>query len=410
MGTLISLAALFLSALLVQLGSGSLGPLDVLAGRVRGFTNEEIGLLGSAHFVGFLAGCYLVPRQIGAIGHSRAFAAAAAAGAIGALLHPVLEGPWIWAALRLLTGFAIAGAYTVIESWLQGKIENRNRARVYSGLRLVDLGGQMAAQALIAVLDPAAYWAYNVVATFCILCLLPLTLTRSLPPTVPSAPRLRPLRAMRLSPTATAGIIVAGLASAAFRMIGPVYALEHGLDQSAIAVFLTAAIIGGVVVQLPVAAVADRYDRRAVLVGLSALAVLGCLWTVVAVRPGDHLRLYFAAFFFGASTYPIYSVAAAYANDLAERDFMVELNAALILFYSLGAIVSPLLTASLLGAFGPAALFGFVAASHAGLILFALWRMTRRETVAPRVRYQMIPRTSMIIARLLGRGGERHER
>ncbi len=62
MRTLISFAALFLSIILVQLGSGTLGPLDALAGIERGFTPAEIGLLGSAHFTGFLAGCYLAPR------------------------------------------------------------------------------------------------------------------------------------------------------------------------------------------------------------------------------------------------------------------------------------------------------------------------------------------------------------
>src|SRR3546814_1045054 len=49
MGTLLSFSALFLSIYLVQLGSGSLGPLDALSGSVIGFSTEEIGLLGSAH-------------------------------------------------------------------------------------------------------------------------------------------------------------------------------------------------------------------------------------------------------------------------------------------------------------------------------------------------------------------------
>src|SRR3546814_7409034 len=86
MGTLLTFSALFVSIYLVQLGSGSLGPLDALSGSVIGFSTEEIGLLGSAHFVGYIIGCYVTPRLIGDIGHSRTFAAAAAIGAIGALL------------------------------------------------------------------------------------------------------------------------------------------------------------------------------------------------------------------------------------------------------------------------------------------------------------------------------------
>ena len=56
MRLLISFAALFLAVVLLQLGSGGLAPLDAISGVELGFSNEHIGLLGSAHFVGFFLG------------------------------------------------------------------------------------------------------------------------------------------------------------------------------------------------------------------------------------------------------------------------------------------------------------------------------------------------------------------
>ncbi|HUF56226.1 MAG TPA: MFS transporter [Thermohalobaculum sp.] len=400
MGTLVSFAALFVSVFLVQLGSGTLGPLDALAGGIRGYSASEIGLMGSAHFVGFLAGCFLAPRYIGSVGHARGFAAAAAIGAIGPLLHPVLEGPYYWAGLRMLTGFAIASAYTVIESWLQAKCTNENRGRVYGSFRVVDLVGQITAQGMIAVLDPASYTAYNIVTVFACLCLIPLALTRSVPPKVPESTRLRPLRALRLSPSAAVGIVVAGMTGAAFRMIGPVYAVEMGLDQGQIALFLAMAVVGGVVAQVPTGWIADKVDRRLVLVGLSAAAVASATWIVLWVEPGMATAAFIGAFLFGATSLPLYSVSAAYANDFAEADFIVELNASLIFFFSLGAIASPLLTARLISLAGPEALFLFVAVAHLALIAFALYRMTRRAAAQPRSRYTYLPRTSIVLGRL----------
>ncbi|MBY8974255.1 MFS transporter [Rhodobacteraceae bacterium NNCM2] len=401
MRTLISFAALFLSVFLVQMGSGSLGPLDVLAGSVRGFTDSEIGFLGSAHFMGFFIGCWMAPRYVGRIGHSRSFAAAAAIGAMGALLHPVLDGPLWWAGLRVLTGIAIASAYTVTESWLQAKTENANRGRVYGVFRVVDMGGAIAAQGMIAVLDPASYAAYNIVAVFCCLCLLPLTISRRVAPELPGAPRLRPLQAYMLSPLAAVGIVVAGLAGSAFRMVGPLFGLENGLNQAQIAIFLSVSMIGGILVQYPIGWLADKFERRMVLIFISLAAVGSCLWTIqVSSSP---MLLYLSAALFGVTSYPVYSISSALANDRATPEMVLELNASLIFFYSLGAVISPTLSAYLINEYGPSALFVFIAASHLALIVFALYRMTRRETVEPITPYSYIPRTSMVVARMFGR-------
>ena len=299
MGTILSFSALFLSIYLVQLGSGSLGPLDALSGAVIGFSTEQIGLLGSAHFLGFFLGCYVTPRLIGDIGHARAFAAAAAIGAIGALLHPILEGPYVWALLRMLTGLAIAAAYTVVESWLHAKTGNENRGRVYGVFRVVDLLGALSAQCIIAVLEPASYAAYNLVAMFCCLCLLPLALSQRAAPHTPKAPRLRPIKAALLSPTAALGIIVAGVTGAGFRMVGPIYGVENAMNQVQIAIFLAAAILGGVAAQFPVGWIADKTDRRHVLLGLSILAAVSCLGIATLVEPGDIRGIYLGALIFG---------------------------------------------------------------------------------------------------------------
>ncbi len=70
MRLLISFAALFLSVILLQLGSGGVAPLDAISGEVLGFSTTQIGLLGSAHFFGFFIGCWWAPRLMGEVGHS----------------------------------------------------------------------------------------------------------------------------------------------------------------------------------------------------------------------------------------------------------------------------------------------------------------------------------------------------
>ena len=70
---LISFLALFASIFFLQLGNSILAPFDVLVGLNVDFTNFEIGLLGSSHFLGFLTGCWIVPFIMARVGHIRAF-------------------------------------------------------------------------------------------------------------------------------------------------------------------------------------------------------------------------------------------------------------------------------------------------------------------------------------------------
>ncbi|UWQ15906.1 MFS transporter [Aliiroseovarius sp. M344] len=399
---LISFAPLLLSVVLLQLSSGGVGPLDAVSGLGLGFTKAEIGMLGSAHFVGFFVGCWWAPRLMGSVGHARAFAGFTAMGAIGLLAHMLWVAPVPWAVMRIATGLSVAGAYTVIEAWLNASITNETRGRAMGGYRLVDLGGSLAAQLLIGVLEPAHYASYNVLALACCAAILPLALTRTPQPETPDTPRLRPMLAWTCSPLAVAGVVVAGITSAAFRMVGPIYGQEVGLATGQLAWFLASFVLGGAVAQLPVGWLADRYDRRGVLIGLSVAAILSCGVTVLASGMGQSAA-FVTAGLFGFTTFPIFSVSAAHANDFATSEQRVELSAALMFFYAVGAIASPLVASGLIEQFGPPALFAFVAVGHLGLIVFGLARSRQRPTLAVRTPYTYTPRTSFSMGRLFGR-------
>ncbi len=398
----ITFAALFFSVILLQLSSGGLGPLDALSGLSLGFSKAQVGLLGSAHFLGFFIGCWWAPRLMGTVGHSRAFAAFTAAGTIGLLAHMLIIAPVPWAIMRVATGLCVAGCYTVIEAWMQARLTNSIRGRTMGTYRMVDMSGSLLAQLMIGVLEPASYVSYNLLAILCCASLLPLALTKAPQPETPAAPRLRPMLAISRSPLAATGVVVAGLTSAAFRMVGPIYGQEVGLPAGQIGFFLAAFVLGGALAQYPAGWLADKYDRRWVLIWFSAAAMLSCAATIAASGTGrDGVML--AAVLFGLTSFPIFSISSAHAHDFADSSERVELSAALMFFYAIGAIASPLVASGLISSLGPWALFAFIALAHGGLILFGLWRMGVRPTRKKRTAYIYAPRTSFLIGRLLGK-------
>ena len=402
MRLLISFAALFLSVILMQLSTGGVGPLDALSGFALDFSTEEIGMLGSAHFVGFFIGCWLAPRMMGNVGHSRAFAAFTATGAIGLLAHMLIIDPFAWALMRVASGFCVAGCYTVVEAWLQAKVTNETRGRAMGIYRVTDMGASLAAQLMIGILEPASYVSYNLLALICCATLIPLTLTRVSQPETPPAPRLRPMLAIHRSPLAAAGVVVAALSSASFRMVGPVYGTGVGLGADQIAYFLAAFVLGGALAQYPTGWLADKFDRRWVLIWLSVAAIISCILTATMTTT-DVKTIFILAGLFGFTTFPIYSVASAHAHDFAESHERVELSAALMFFYALGAIAAPYTASTLIDSFGPPALFVMVAVGHGVLVIFGFIRMRVRDTAPNKTNYVYAPRTSFVIGRLLSR-------
>lgn len=404
MRLMVSFAALFLSAILLQLGSGGIAPLDALSGVALGFTPAQVGLLGSAHFFGFFIGCWWAPRLMGSVGAARAFAAFTAAGTIGILAHMLVLDPHAWALMRVATGLCVAGCYTIIEAWLQAKVTNATRGRALGVYRAVDITGSLGAQLLIAVLEPASYVSYNLLALLCCASLFPLTLSRLPPPETGTTPRLRPLLAWQRSPLGAAGVVVSGITGAAFRMVGPVYGLSMGLSADRIALFLAAYVLGGALAQVPVGWLADRFDRRHVLIWLSVASVASCAATIWLGGLGSAAAVFLAAILFGATTMPIYSVSAAHAHDFAAQSERIDLSAAQLFLYALGAIASPVLAAAIMTRYGPAGMFWMIAVAHVALVLFGVLRMLSGRRPEGRTPYEYVPRTSFLIGRLLRRG------
>jgi MFS family permease len=158
------------------------------------------------------------------------------------------------------------------------------------------------------------------------------------------------------------------------------------------------------VIQYPLGYLSDRWDRRRILLLTSLFALLSAL--VLAIWAGESTLFNFVAVFvFGSFAMPMFSLSAAHANDRADRSEFVLVNAALMLFYSIGAMAGPFAAATVMELFGPAWLFYFNAAVYAALIAIILYRMQVRGPAQGRSRFIALLRTSPIFARLARRNG-----
>ena len=77
----------------------------------------------------------------------------------------------------------------------------------------------------------------------------------------------------------------------------------------------------------------------------------------------------------GALAFPMYAVAVAYTNDLADPGDCVTISSGLLLVYGIGAVVGPFLASVLISVLGSNMLFVYAAGTHGLLLVFALARL-----------------------------------
>jgi MFS family permease len=377
-----AVAAILVSVLALMSGNAMLNTLVPLAGRLSGFNPIAVGLLGSLYFAGMLAGTLACPAIIRRVGHIRAYAIFGAIAVIAAISLPLLVQPWWWFILRVLIGFALAGLFGVIDGWVQGKATNATRGRISALNQLVNYIAVAIGQQMVPLGDPLSFALFTLAGVLFALSIVPFALSNTPPPEAPSTATLLFRWTWRTAPVSVAVALAVGSANGAFWSLAPVYGLATGLDARAIASFLTATILGSAVAIWTIGRLSDRMDRRFVIAGLCAIAILAEGLLALIGKPPGWLLIAIGVVL-GSAAMTQYAIALAHANDRAEGGQRVALALTLLFLYSVGAIVSPTLTAWLMEHLRPSALFGFMAGAHLLVMLFILIRLRQRPPSKP---------------------------
>lgn len=366
------IASLLLAALLLLAGNGAQFTLLPLRGQAEGFSTLALGLMGSAYYVGFVAGCLFAPYVILRAGHIRAFTAMVAIATATTLAYALMPEPAAWSVLRLITGAALAGFYLVLESWLNDGAANDTRGFVMSAYVTINYIAVVAGQMLITLYPVEESGTFMLAAALSALAIVPVALTRSAQPAPITLFRLQPQPLYRAAPVALIAAFAIGLANGAFWTLGPVAAAGSGLNRDQVAMFMSVAVLAGALMQWPAGRLSDRSDRRRVLmVLLLGAAFTGlALWRVAAT---DTLMLVFG-FLFGALALPGYSLAAAHAYDKTPANEMVATAATVLLASGLGSAIGPLAATAFITPEAPRRLFLFTALVEAALAAYVFYR------------------------------------
>jgi len=377
---LLSIAALLLSVALLLLGSGLQGTLLSIRGAIEAFSPTFIGLIITAYYVGFAAGCFWGARMIERVGHIRAFAAFASLASAATIIFPVIVEPYSWLALRVLAGYCFAILYMAIESWLNDRIPNESRGRLLAVYMIVNLGSIAGAQQLLNLADPGGFVLFVLSSVLVSLALVPVSLTASSAPTAVPTDRMSLGELYTNSPLAVVGAFAIGLANGAMWGLIPLASIQTGYTTADIATFMSVVVLGGVALQWPVGRLSDMLDRRHVII-MAATVMCAVSVALYIFASGDRNIALALAFILGGMNLVIYPLCAAHINDRITQEDVIQANAALLLVLGVGAASGPLIGGLVMDGFGPLSLYLYMAGVAALFVLFALYRLRVSEPV-----------------------------
>ncbi len=372
-------AALLLSAAILLMGNGLQGTLLPVRAQLELYSPLDLGILGSSYFLGFAAGCYFGPYIVQRVGHIRTFTAMVSLASAVALAHALVISPYVWWPLRATTGFCFAVLYMVIESWINEKSTNENRGIVFSIYTIINLTVLTVGQMMLMLGSPTSFPLFAVASILVSLAALPIALTSAPQPGPVASVKIRIGYLYRISPVGFVAAIAVGLVNGSFWSLGPVFAQSFisSVGTTAIAVFMSIAVIAGAVGQWPLGWTSDRMDRRKVIAfACFGAATAGIALSVSAARWDPGIYVFAAAF--GIFAFPLYALGAAHMNDSVEADGFVEASSGLLLLYGAGAVVGPLIASTALKYVGAPGLFGFTAFVHVATAIFVIYRMRQR--------------------------------
>lgn len=394
LGMLKTVAALLLSVALLLLANGLFSTLLAVRMTAEGFSTALAGLVGAAYFAGLVAGSLIAHKLVERVGHIRTFAALASLISALAMAHAIFVDPLVWAALRGLTGICMAGVFVVTESWLNGAATNQTRGQMLSAYLITTYLALGLGQFLLTAYDPTSFVLFSLASILFSVSLVPLALDRQASPTPVQPARFSFAKLYRISPLGVVGCLASGVLTGAFYGLGPIFAAEMGLSLAGISAFMSATILGGLVLQWPVGKLSDRFDRRSVLVAVLVAVALVSLAVVPALGLSFELLLAVAALHGGLS-FVVYPLSVAHTNDHISADDLVPASAGLLIAYGIGAALGPLGASQAMEMAGPAALYYTLAVTALLVAGFGLYRMTRRPAPAVEDQGPFVPLTRM---------------
>ena len=395
-------ASPLLSLFVLILGNGLFTTLVTLRLHQDQVSPLMIGAMTGFYYAGLIAASLKMEGFIIRVGHIRAFSAFAAGLAVISLLHGFFVVPWFWLLLRFCGGFATAGLFIVIESWLLVLGTVKIRGQILALYMVALYAAQGLGQFLIDLGSTQTLLLYAVTSMLTSLSIIPLAMTKVGSPQFEEPSGLSLKHLFSVASSGVMGCFAAGLILGAVYGLLPLFIVQKLGDNSNVALFMALTIFGGMALQYPVGRVSDHIERRTVLIGMTIAAIALSAAMVFAFKVSWISMP--ATFIFGGVVFTLYPISISHACDSLPAKDIVSGSQGLLLAYSVGAALGPFLAPLAMTDLGANGLFYYIGLVSILLCIFLFVRRVNTVAVHQEEHFISIPQTTPVAAELDPRG------
>jgi len=372
---------LFISSFLLMGSHGLSGILLPVSLAETNISVETIGFILSMYSVGFLLGAILGKRILRRIGLVRTFAMCGSLGATAILTMGLNADMWIWVLMRTLMGFCIACATATLDVWFNSVSTQSNRGKLLAINQIVILSAITLGQFGLVIAPPSEITLFLICGVLFSISVTPVIFVAQFEPSIESIPTI-PLKAIyTISPLGFITCFVCGVLYSTLINMLPVYAGGVGLTGFELSMFMGAATAGGILLQIPIGHLSDRFERRKVILASSFVLAIVCFALPVSIEWQSPIAPFFLAAMTMGLIACLYPLSIAEAFDHSMKTQLVPVVSGLLCIYAIGAIIGPYTASVLMGSIDRSALFTFVIMVDLALITFIIYRMSEREAL-----------------------------
>ncbi|MGR3716011.1 MAG: MFS transporter [Thermohalobaculum sp.] len=336
-----------------------------------GASGTMIGVNTTAAAIAIVAGAPVMPLILRRAGLGKLMTGAALGLAATMLAIPLYQDFWYWTALRLIFGFAATVLFFASEYWIVAAAPEMSRGRIIAVYALCVSGGFALGPLILSLTGLEGSLPFLIAAGVVIAGLVPILWGLRWAPDIGDDDPPSPLAALGIfvtDPGVVFAVVLFGTIEFGAMALIAVWGVRSGLAEADAAILLSVFAFGAMLLQMPLGWAADRFDRRWVLVLAAAGSAIAPL-AMMAAGPSYWLMLAAVAFW-GAFSVGLYSVALTEMGARYQGGNLAVANAAIILGYGIGALVSPVLFGWAMDAIPPDGLL--LAAAVVALVYLAL--------------------------------------